>query len=56
MEIATLTLMAQRPVATSERFIRAKTRTRRATEPENSPEDLVFDERTRPEMISGPSA
>lgn len=54
VEIATPTLMAQRPVATSERFIpRTKSRTRRATEPEVAPEDRVFDKADEAEMISG---
>lgn len=54
VEIASPTLMAQRPVATGERFIpRVRTKSRRAAEPEVAPEDRVFDKADEAELMSG---
>lgn len=53
IEIASPTLMVQRPVTPGERFIpRMRPRPRRVAEAEVAPEDLVFDKADKAEMLS----
>ncbi len=54
VEIASPSLMVQRPATPGERFIpRVRAKARRATEPEVVPEDRVFDKADEAELMSG---